>query len=99
MNAKAASSFPNRDLPHLGAGPGLRKETYAALNADHGKSWSPPVRCATIPSIGAKIWGQRVQQVRVGHGLLMVEVQDPTGRRPMVLAGPKPWLVAFEHEP
>jgi len=40
------------------------KSSYAAISADEGKTWSPPVRIPGIITDGAKTWGQRTADGR-----------------------------------
>jgi hypothetical protein len=38
---------------------GLWKGDFAALSADNGQTWTPPVRTPTVPTGGSKAWIQR----------------------------------------
>ncbi|MSU65413.1 MAG: hypothetical protein EXS38_04760 [Opitutus sp.] len=43
---------------------GLWKNQYSALTGDHGKTWTPIVKNATLRTTGAKTWGQRTDDGR-----------------------------------
>jgi len=42
----------------------LWKHQLSALSADEGKTWSEVVRCPTLLTCGAKVWGQRTEDSR-----------------------------------
>jgi hypothetical protein len=60
FKAKAFSFFERQD----GAYVGVWKGGYGAISRDAGRSWSKPVRCPTVATTFAKLWGQRTSDGR-----------------------------------
>ena len=58
------------------------KNSYVALSADKGKTWSTPVKVPSIVTSGAKTWGQQV----AGDGYALVYNPAPFGSHRWPLA-------------
>lgn len=75
---QAPSVYHRKD----GVAVALWKESWAALSADEGRTWSVPVQVPSIVTDGAKTWGQRTEDGRYA----IVYNPAKRGRWPLALA-------------
>jgi hypothetical protein len=77
MDLQALMFFHRRD----GALVGIAKKRLVIVSTDEGRTWSPPVKPATLITGRAKVWGQRTPEGQY----ILVYNPDPTNRYPLVM--------------